>query len=429
VRGTLDASLDLGGTLRAPQWSGHLLASEMAVRSVVDGIEFGNGELRATLHGERLTIAHFSLQGAGGASGGALVASGFATWSAANGPDVSPLQGITMQIDARADGLRVSARADRRLVVSGTLQGLLDKARLRLRGALVADQALFILPDETTPRLGNDVVVLRATPSGNDPASATGKRRAPATDSTSTRRNALDADLEVTLDLGDAFQVRGRGIDTRLAGALTLRSTLASGASPVVTGELRTVGGRYRAYGQQLAIERGEMRFRGAYDNPLLDILAIRPKLTQRVGVQITGTALLPRVRLFAEPDLPEAEKLAWLVLGRSAANGGAEAAVLQQAAMALLGGERADGGIAGRLGLDELSVAGATDNGEGGASAATVTLGKRISQDFYVAYERSLAGTLGTFSIFYDLSERFTLRARTGEKSALDLIYKLSYD
>ena len=171
------------------------------------------------------------------------------------------------------------------------------------------------------------------------------------------------------------------------------------------------------------------MRFTGPFDNPSLNILAIRPKLTQRVGVQITGTALLPRVRLYAEPDLPEAEKLAWLVLGRSAAGGGAEAAVLQQAAMALLGGENASGGIAGRLGLDELSVSGASDVGSGGASAATVTLGKRISQNFYVAYERSLAGTLGTFSIFYDLSERFTLRASTGEKSAVDLIFKLSYD
>ena len=45
------------------------------------------------------------------------------------------------------------------------------------------------------------------------------------------------------------------------------------------------------------------------------------------------------------------------------------------------------------------------------------------------VNYERSLAGTLGTFSIFYDLSERLTLRARTGEKSAVDLLFKFSYD
>ena len=45
----------------------------------------------------------------------------------------------------------------------------------------------------------------------------------------------------------------------------------------------------------------------------------------------------------------------------------------------------------------------------------ATVTLGKRLSNRLYVAYERSLAGTLGTLSLFYDVSRHLTLRARTG--------------
>ena len=426
VRGTVDADLALSGTQRAPQWSGSLRADALAVRSVVNGIEFGNGQLRASLQGERLNIDSFSLQGAGGAAGGDLTATGYARWTLATTSGASGLGGIELQLDAIAKALRVSARADRRLAVSGTMQARLAESKLRIRGALTVDQALFILPDETSPSLGDDVVIVRRTSS--KPATVTRTTSTPAADSAANAPQ-LETDLLVTLDLGREFQVRGRGIDTRVAGELTLRSQFHAGVPPTLTGELRTVGGRFQAYGQQLEIERGVMRFTGTYDNPSLNILAIRPKLTQRVGVQITGTALLPRVRLYAEPDLPEAEKLAWLVLGRSAAGGGAEAAVLQQAAMALLGGQDQSGGIAGKLGLDELSVSGASDVGSGGASAATVTLGKRISQNFYVAYERSLAGTLGTFSIFYDLSERFTLRARTGEKSAVDLIFKFSYD
>ena len=173
------------------------------------------------------------------------------------------------------------------------------------------------------------------------------------------------------------------------------------------------------------------MRFSGPYDNPALDILAIRPNLTVRVGVQVGGTALSPRVRLYAEPELPDAEKLAWLVLGRSGANGGAESAVLQQAALALLGGngKGLSGGLAEALGLDELSFRGSASNADGTTSAAAVTLGKRLSRNFYVAYERSVAGTLGTVYIFYDLSKRFTLRAQTGERSAIDLIFTVPYD
>ena len=40
-------------------------------------------------------------------------------------------------------------------------------------------------------------------------------------------------------------------------------------------------------------------------------------------------------MRLVATPEMPDAEKLAWLVLGRPATGAGAEAAILQQAALA----------------------------------------------------------------------------------------------
>ena len=427
MRGTLEADMALAGTRAAPQWSGSLQADDLGLRSVVDGIEFGNGRLRATVRGQRLDITEFSLQGAGGAAGGELSATGFALWLPDGTGENPALAKVRIELDATAKALRVSARADRRLAVSGTLQARLNNARLDIRGALKADQALFVLPDETAPSLGDDVVVKGAAPASTAGSSAASTRVA-GSNRPGTR---VSTDVLVALDLGPDFRVQGRGINTRLAGTLQLRSAAGANAAPRLTGEVRTVLGTYKAYGQQLSIEQGVMRFLGVYDNPALDILAIRPNLTQRVGVQITGTVLAPRVRLYSEPELPEAEKLAWLVLGRSGANGGAEAAVLQQAALALLGrsGQGLSGGIAGRLGLDELSFAAAATKADGTAGSATVTLGKRLSKDFYVAYERSLAGTLGTFSIFYDLSRRFTLRARTGEQSAIDLIFTYSYD
>jgi translocation and assembly module TamB len=200
-----------------------------------------------------------------------------------------------------------------------------------------------------------------------------------------------------------------------------------------VLGEVRTVGGTYRAYGQNLNIETGVLRFTGPYDDPTLDILAVRAQVGegQRVGVQITGSAQGPRVRLYASPDLPDSEKLAYLVLGRPATGAGAEAAVLQQAAMALLsgGGGQRDGGVAKTFGLDELGFSGESTNADGSTTAAALTLGKRISDKLYLSYERSLAGTLGTVSIFYDVSKRLTLRARAGEESAIDLIFTIRYD
>ena len=206
--------------------------------------------------------------------------------------------------------------------------------------------------------------------------------------------------------------------------------------APRLLGTIATVGGEYAAYGQRLDIETGVLRFTGPIDNPTLNILAIRPNLTQRVGVEITGTALLPTVRLYAQPDLPDAEKLAWLVLGRSSAAGGAEAALLQQAALALLGSKSGSmsGGLAAALGLDELSFRAPSSNtsassGISTASEGAITLGKRFSRNFYAAYERSLSGTVGTLFMFYELSRRFTVRAQAGEQTAIDLIFTVPYE
>jgi translocation and assembly module TamB len=396
----------------------------MALTSVVDGIDFSQGRLRARLDGQGLVIDEFSLRGAGGSAGGQATVSGSVLWPAASAAPLASRLRMTLKTELKA--LRLSTRAERRLSLSGQLDSQLQDAVLTVRGKLQADEAMFILPDDTTPQLGDDVLVRSSGSQAH-----TGQPVAASTDTPALLH--ITPDVNVTLDLGRNFQLRGRGLVSRLAGSLELRSGAERGQAPRLTGELRAVMGTYQAYGQQLDIEQGVLRFNGPYDNPALNILALRPNLQQRVGVQISGTALAPVVRLYSEPDLPDAEKLSWLVLGHSAANGGAESAMLQQAALALLGskGKGLSGGVAQALGLDELSVrGGASSNADGSSTTgATVTLGKRVSRNFYVAYERSLAGTLGTFYIFYDLSRRITLRAQTGEQSAVDLIFTLRYD
>ena len=43
LRGTMDADITLSGTLDLPEWTGTLQARNLAVRSVVDGIDFSQG--------------------------------------------------------------------------------------------------------------------------------------------------------------------------------------------------------------------------------------------------------------------------------------------------------------------------------------------------------------------------------------------------
>lgn len=405
LRGSLAADVQLAGNRGSPQLTGGIAADDLALRSVADGVELQGGRLRARLDGQRVILDAFELHGPG-ASGGSLRATGEGRLGP-NGPEAN--------MQATLDRLRASLRVDRQVTVSGQVAASRGADGTRLSGRLRIDEALLLLPDVSTPKLGDDVVVRNA-------AGPVTVRDA--------REKALDArtppqqlKVDLVVDLGQDFRLRGKGIDTRLRGELALSGNSLS--APRLEGTIRTVGGEYEAYGQRLDIERGVIRFNGPADNPALDILAIRPNLSQRVGVMVTGTAFFPYVRLYAEPDLPEAEKLSWLVTGRPAPATGAESALVQQAALAFLAGRSGSGkkGIAASLGLDELSFR--RDASEG----PSITLGKRFGRNFYAAYERSLAGAVGTLSIFYDVTRNLTVRGQAGERSAIDLIYTFTFD
>ena len=184
-----------------------------------------------------------------------------------------------MDLNAQAHALQVLARADRQASVSGKVRATLAQGQVRLQGQLRADRAALLLPDANAPRLGSDVVVHRADDAPRRDAAAPARRTLPA------------AQVELRLDLGDDFAVQGHGITTRLGGQVEVQSGGPGGAAPRVTGEVRTVQGRYRAWGQMLDVESGLIRFNGAYDNPALDILALRPQISTRAGVQVQGTA------------------------------------------------------------------------------------------------------------------------------------------
>ena len=123
--------------------------------------------------------------------------------------------------------------------------------------------------------------------------------------------------IDISASLGNGIAFQGRGLDTRLVGELRVVGDL--GTPLRATGSIRTSEGTYEGYGQKLTIDRGVLTFAGPIDNPKLNVLATRKGLQVEPGVEVTGTTgAAARVRLVSTPDVPESEKLSWLVLGRS---------------------------------------------------------------------------------------------------------------
>jgi translocation and assembly module TamB len=399
--GSLQVSGALGGRFGAPEVRGNLRGSNLSVRNTLQGVGVSDGELSATLDGAVARVQRFEFKG----GDGTLKVTGDATLGDA------PSAHLRLQ----AERFRLLGRIDRRLVASG--QAALDFSRdaLKLDGRFVVDEGLIDFTRGDTPRLDSDVTVARPA-NGAASAAATSAERAPRPVPAALR----NAQVALAIDLGDRLQVRGRGLDSGLRGDLKLSTP---GGRMAVNGTVRTASGTYLAYAQKMTIERGELLFAGEAENPRLDIVAIRPNLDVRVGVAVTGTLANPRVRLFSEPEMSEMDKLSWLVLGRASDGlGRTDTALLQRAAVALLSGEKQGptDQVLNQIGLSDFSLR----QSEGETRETIVSLGRQLSQRWYVGYERSVNATTGTWQLIYRAAQRFTLRAQSGVENSLDVIW-----
>ncbi|MED5619675.1 translocation/assembly module TamB domain-containing protein [Ideonella sp. BN130291] len=402
LTGQLHTGASLGGRFGAPEYTGRLEGRGVGARNLLQGVNVTDGDILIALKGPTAQIERFTVKGGDGLlrlEGGA---------SLGDTPRA--------QLRLNAGHFELLGRVDRRIVASGQAELALERDAIRLDGRFVVDEGLIDFSRSDAPTLDDDVSVVQR-PSTKPIDSA----RAQAQEAQAPPKPPRSVQATMNIDLGERLHIRGRGLDAYLRGQL--RMTTPNGRL-AVNGTVRTENGTYAAYGQKLEIERGLVDFSGPVENPRLDIVALRPNTDVRVGVSVGGTALKPRVRLFSEPEMAEADKLSWLVLGRAPEGlGRADTALLQHAALALLSGEgeSTTDKVIKALGLDDFSV---RQEGEGDLRNTVVSLGKQISRRWYVGYERGVNSTAGSWQAIYRIAQRFTLRAQAGEDNALDLIW-----
>ena len=429
LAGELRASANLTGRFGAPQYTGRIDGTGLGVRNFVEGVSVTDGTVAIALQGTSAHIERFTAKG----GNGTLRLEGDAAFEDAP----------VAQLRLVAEKFQMLGRVDRRIVTSGSAALQLDAKTIGLNGEFVIDEGLVDFTRADAPTLGSDVEVVRrravapatlvnasrgtvtsVAPAASAAMPATTTAAAPAGPALPAKSSSRAVALDLRVGMGQQLRVRGRGLDAGLRGELRVTSP---GGRLAVNGTLSTVDGTYQAYGQKLGIDRGVLTFTGLVENPRLDIEATRPNLDVRVGVTVTGTALAPRVRLFSDSDLSDLDKLSWLVLGHaSETGGGADAALLQQAAVALLSGEGP--GVTDRLiksiGLDEVSVR----QSQGAVKDTIVSLGKQISKRWYVGYERGLNTTTGTWQLIYRIAQRVTVRAEAGGDNAVDVNWTLRW-
>ena len=421
--GSMKAQIALSGTGASPQWSGGGRAENLRVREPQTGFEIDRGTLQLAVSERSIAIERFDASTPWHPSDQAKSELGIsdATSGTISARGAIDLAAGTGTIRIHGEKVAVTQLQTRFVALSGdaTLEGRKDG--VLVTGTLATDAAWIGALATPLPTVSDDILVVRAS-------------EAPET----RLRDRIHLDVRVALGANTRFT--GRGLDTKLAGEVRLQ-----GEPPALraTGAIRTVEGTYDAYGQRLQIEHGTLTFVGPLENPTLSVRALRRGLPVEAGVDVFGTASKPRARLVSIPEVPEPEKLSWLVLGRGPADvTQGDAATLVAAARAILGRGGGESDIVHRFGFDDVrigrsdmttalgvlpqnTVAGRT----GSASAAdVVSVGKRLGKDVYVLYEQGLGEAEGALRITWQITKRFQILVRGGYLPGADAVYRWTF-
>lgn len=391
--GRIGADVDLAGTLSNPLIDGRITLSDG--RMDVPDLGITLDELTLTVRNdgtERLV-----LDGSVRSGPGRLTLDGHV--------QLDPDNRYPVNLNIRGDRFQAARRPDVDLLISPDLRVTVLGERVIVRGDLTIPEAtltLLELPQQAVS-VSRDEIIL---------------------DTDTEETLPLQVIARVRLILGDQVRISGFGLEARLSGNMMVQET--PGMSTRLIGEVRVDEGRYRAYGQDLTVERGVLLFQGPPENPGLNLRASRriPVHDVLVGIEIIGTLEEPRSRVFSDPTMEDSEALAFLVTGRPLSGGSETDAGAIASAIAMFGIERRafiTDRIGRQLGLDEFAVDTGTDLDD-----AALMMGRYLSPRLYLRYAMGLFQQSSTVMLNYQLSRTLSLETRSSTDSqSMDLIFR----
>ncbi len=386
---TLDASLD--GTLGEANLVGMVEVREAAAKLATLGTLVE--EVNFTARGNREGV--IVVDGRMKSGGGELTIEGLTP--------VRPTRENPGRILVRGTSFQVANNAEVRAFVTPAFDVTLVEDTIALRGAVDVPIARIQL---------SEVPLLAVAPSDDvilTDAEARGRRDRP-----------LITQVRVTL--GDSVTFRGFNFDAKLGGSVHVNA--APDRLTTATGSLVIIEGHYRAYGQDLAIEDGMVRFAGGpANNPSLAIRAIRYASDSTIaGIAMAGTLKEPSVTLFSRPPMSQSQVLSYLVTGHPV-GGSASSSFVGKAlsALGLQGGNILAGAVGKEVGLSTATIGAESDLEE-----ASLVMGRYLSPNLYISYGIGLFDPVSTLRLRYLLSRRWTLQAETGRETSADAFVRL---
>ncbi|AKC86825.1 translocation/assembly module TamB domain-containing protein [Pseudoxanthomonas suwonensis] len=370
-RGIIRGHMSLRGTRGEPLMAGQLLLEDFQGELPALGLSLtdGQGSLDAQPDGSARLSASVS------SGGGKLMVDGSLSWFG---------QATPLQLHIHGQDVLVADTPMLRATANPDVEFSMDGPTMVLRGQVeVTDATVHLERFEQGVSVSEDVVVV-------DPIDPEERRGTP-------------LDMDLALILANDVTITGYGLQGTMNGRLQVRAR--PGHEMVATGALE-VGGRYRAYGQDLTITNGQLTWsNNLIADPRINVRAERRVGDVVAGIDVSGHAMAPQLNVWSNPAMPQSEALAYLMLGRSLEGATRDQAQQVTATSAAL--SAGTGLIAAqlgtRLGFDDAGVMHSRALG-----GSVVGVGKYLSPRLYVGYGVSMVGAGQVVILKYLLRKGF---------------------
>lgn len=394
TKGVINTDMNISGTLDSPVINGRLSLNEGGLD--VPGLNIHLKDLRIDVKaGPAETV---SAVGRVTSGSGSVLIEGVA--------DVKDLDRVKAEVHLKGEDFEAANTPRLRLIASPDITVQFQGRSIDVDGTLNIPEASMELPDlsDAVP-VSDDVVIISES-------------------STENTEGKWKISSRLELSLGEKVSFKGSGLSSRVTGKIHI--TEEPGRPTGARGELQLVDGVYKAYGQDLKIEKGRLIFAGLIDDPALDVRAVRQIKDVRAGILVTGTLKRPETKVFSVPPMDQSDALSYILFGRPM-NGlsGSEGGRLYDAAASagLSGGGFIAKKIGAAFGLEEVEI----EKGETWKESALV-IGKYLSPRLYVSYGIGLFEPINTIRMRYNLSKRWLLQTEYGIESSGDVLYELEH-
>lgn len=413
--GRVQADVQVTGTLAAPQVYGTVQLTHGLLQLSHTGVAYRDIQMQVTGEGTHLTLTRLHAASGDGtlAMTGSVELAGRAIHAVSVDLQMQRFMAVyTPDLEAEMAAVLALRGTPQDLFLTGTIT--LPKARAQWDGTLGAGR------DTVQPwQLTVDGVYGAGAPLV--PTTSAGMVAADQT-SLAFLRTA------VQLELPRNVWVRAPGSAIELQG--TLMVTKERAAAWHLHGSLDTLRGFASFHSGQFVIDHGRVIFSGAPAlDPLLDLVLTREVANYVVAIHVGGRATTPHLRLSSTPDLPQADIVTLLVVGKTTDRlTAAERSVLSQQAQQIVGtvavGE-VEQLLAKPLGFDSVDVQTADKLGNG-----KVSVGRYVTQDLFLSYERQIGNDNSSkVGIEYSINRHLKLKGSSNTRdAAFDILWRLDY-